>query len=326
MNFPDEMSRRAREASGDLVFPEGSDDRVREAAVRLVEEGILESVVLLSPDEPVDVEGVRDVDPSSCPWTSDVESHLKDSLDEESDLQEALENRLFFGAALVGIDIVDGMVAGAAHPTADVLRAALGVIGTRPGEDVVSSSFVMDVDNGDFGTDGKLIFSDPAVLPAPDAGQLVDVASGAVRTHGNLIGDEPPKVAFLSFSTKGSAQHDHVDKVREAAQRFDELHEDVVSDGELQADAAIVKDVADRKAPESPLGGRANVLVFPDLDAANIGYKLVQWLGGAGAYGPFLQGLAGAVNDLSRGCSVEDVVTVAAVTVVQGTTENGSTG
>jgi phosphate acetyltransferase len=213
---------------------------------------------------------------------------------------------------------VDAMVAGAKNSTADVLRSALRLIGVRQGSSVVSSSFLMELENKKFGQEGKLLFTDAGVVPDPDFEQLADIATDAVGLYENLIGEGEPRVAFLSFSTKGSAEHPMVEKMQKAASRFKTKNPAIISDGELQADTALVPGVAERKAPDSPVGGGANVLVFPDLNAANIGYKLVQRLAGAAAYGPLLQGLAGAVNDLSRGCSVEDIVTVSAITLVQG--------
>lgn len=320
--FPERVQSEARDRIGTLVFPEGGDKRVVEAADRLIRDGIAKKIILVDPEADLDQPEVEVVDSTDYARRDQVRSILENNLEDLSadEIDELAADPLHIGAALVELGDANGMVAGAAHPTADVLRSALGCIGTREGEDVVSSSFVMELDQPDFGTDGKLIFSDPAVLPDPDEKQLQDVAAGAVRTYENLVeGDEEPRVAFLSFSTKGSARHENVDKVREATEGFREKYPGVLADGELQVDAAIVPSVADRKAPDSPIEGDANILVFPDLDAANIGYKLVQWLGDAGAYGPFLQGLDGVVNDLSRGCSVDDIITVSAVSVIQGT-------
>jgi phosphate acetyltransferase len=319
MAFPEAMKDRAREQHGALVFPEGQDERILHAANRLLAEGVAERIFVVDPASSGEEEGFVPVDSEDSQWKESVNSYLRDSFDDPEEAEAILDDPLYQGVGLVALGEADGMVAGATHPTADVLRSALTVVGTRPGEDVVSSSFVMDVQDSRFGHEGSLIFSDPAVLPSPEPEELVDVASGAVRTYEHLVGGEAPRVAFLSFSTRGSADHEDVDRVREAADRFAECHPDVDSDGELQADAALVEDVAERKAPDSSVAGEANILIFPDLDAANIGYKLVQWLGNAGAYGPFLQGLGGVVNDLSRGCSVEDVMTVGAVSLVQGT-------
>lgn len=319
--FPDRVKSTARDRVGTLVLPEGDDERIAEAARRLVREGIVKKIILVDPEDDYDQPEIEVLRSADYTRRDAVRELLAEKLEDCSgnELDELTEDPLYVGAALVELGEVNGMVAGAAHPTADVLRSALGCIGTREGEDVVSSSFVMELENRDFGSDGKLIFSDPAVLPDPGSEQLADVAAGAVRTYENLIDEDDPRVGFLSFSTKGSASHENVDKVRRAFEIFREKHPDVVADGELQADAAIVPSVADRKAPDGALQGEANVLVFPDLDAANIGYKLVQWLGDAGAYGPFLQGLDGVVNDLSRGCSVDDIITVGAVSVIQGT-------
>lgn len=319
--FPESVKEQARGRSASLVLPEGEDERIDEAAGTLVSEDIADRVVVIGGSGEYEHPGVERVVPEEYPRRSDVENLLGQKLDEVSpeELRELSLDPLYVGAAMVELDEVNGMVAGAAHPTAEVLRAALSCLGTRPGEDVVSSSFVMELEGEAFGSDGRLIFSDPAVLPNPDPEQLVDVAAGAVRTYENLLGDDDPRVAFLSFSTRGSAQHEDVDKVRSAFEAFNQKHPEVTADGELQADAALVPSVAERKAPSSDVNGEANVLVFPDLDAANIGYKLVQWLGDAGAYGPFLQGLDGVVNDLSRGCSVDDILTVCAVSVIQGT-------
>lgn len=320
-DFPDEMIQRARDRSGRLVLPEGEDDRVQSAARRLVQEEIADEVLLLGDVQPND-EGVRALNPKKHPDRDEMAHRLANTDDDMSlgEAEDQIEQPLFFGAGLVATGTASGMVAGAVNPTANVLRAALKLLGTREGSSVVSSSFVMEVQDPAYGLDGRLLFTDPAVMPDPEPEQLSEMAADASRLLEDLLGDEnDPRVAFLSFSTRGSADHPMVDHMREAAETFAQENPDIPSDGELQADAAIVPGVADRKAPDSELGGQANVLVFPDLDAANIGYKLVQRLGDAGAYGPFLQGLDGAVNDLSRGCSVEDIVTVGAVTVLQGT-------
>jgi len=210
----------------------------------------------------------------------------------------------------------DGMVAGAINTTANTLRPALQIIKTAPGISVVSSCFVMILKNADFGHNGVMVFGDCAVNPNPNAEELAAIAVSTAKTAAQLTGMEP-KVAMLSFSTKGSAKHELVDKVQQATELVKQLKPDLMVDGELQADAALVASVGQLKSPGSPVAGHANVLIFPDLQAGNIGYKLVQRLAGAEAIGPICQGLAAPVNDLSRGCSVDDIVSVVAITAVQ---------
>ncbi|MFB6344579.1 MAG: phosphate acyltransferase, partial [bacterium] len=237
--FADNVKTEARTRSGSLVFPEGNDDRIDEASKRLIDEGIVDRLLVISSETSYNHPNIERIDPQDYPQHSRVRDLLSDRFEDldADEISDYSTEPLFVGAALVELGEVNGMVAGAAHPTASVLRAALKCLGTREGEDVVSSSFVMELDDDDLGTDGLMIFSDPAVLPNPDREQLVDVAKGAVRTYENLIGQEDqPRLAFLSFSTRGSADHDDVDKVREAYETFNQEYPEVLSDGELQVD------------------------------------------------------------------------------------------
>ena len=223
---------------------------------------------------------------------------------------------MYYGIMMVKSGDADGLVSGAVHSTADMLRPALQIIKAKPGMKTVSSCFMIESPNPAFGDNGLLIFSDCAVNIDPDAEQLANIALGAADSARSLGGMEP-RVAMLSFSTKGSAKHDNVTKVQEATRMAHEMAPDLQLDGELQLDAALIPSVGELKAPGSTVAGKANVLVFPDLQSGNIGYKMAQRLGAAEAYGPILQGIAKPCNDLSRGCSVDDIVATVAITAVQ---------
>lgn len=328
MSFTEKVWKLAKQQSKKIVLPEGEEERNLKAAEIIYKNKIAE-VVLIGNEAKikenaknfgVNVDGIQIIDPLTSDKTAEYangfyELRKKKGMTEEKAL-ETVKDPVYFGTMMVKVGDADGMVSGAVHSTGDLLRPGLQIIKTAPGINVVSSFFVMEVPNSPYGDNGTLLFGDCAVNPNPTAEELASIAISTAENAKALCNIDP-KVAMLSFSTMGSAKHDNVTKVVEATKIAKEARPDLAIDGELQLDAAIVGKVASLKAPGSTVAGNANVLIFPDLQAGNIGYKLVQRFAGAEAIGPICQGFAKPINDLSRGCSVEDIVNVVAITSVQ---------
>ena len=328
MSLIDKIRTKARSDVKTIVLPEGDEERTIKAAAILKEEGLAEPVLIgnrekieeMAKELQVSVEGIAIEDPEK----SDRHEQYKDMLFElrkakgvtEEMAAKLVLDPMYYGIMMVKNSDADGLVSGAVHTTGDMLRPALQIIKTKPGMKCVSSSFLMDCPNKELGEDGLLVYADCVVMPNPTSEELAHIAVAAADTAKGLCGIEEPRVAMLSFSTKGSAKHDMVTKVQEAVKIAHELAPDLLLDGEMQFDAALVKEVGQSKAPGSPVAGRANVLIFPDLQAGNIGYKITQRIGGAECFA-VLQGLAKPCNDLSRGCSVDDIVNTVAMTAVQ---------
>ena len=323
-SFLDTMLERAKADKQTIVLPEGDDPRTLEAAETILAQGVANLIILGNvaaiKESGRALDGATLIDPQD----SDLHDEFANTLYElrkhkGMTLEQAAEkvrDVLFFGVLMVKTGRADGMVSGACHSTGDVLRPSLQILKTAPGVKLVSSFFIMVVPNCEYGQNGTFLFSDCGLEIQPDAEKLAHIAVNSAKSWKNLIGTDPV-VAMLSHSTYGSAKNDDQAKVAQAAAIARELAPELALDGELQADAAMVPSVGASKAPDSKVAGKANCLIFPDLDAGNIGYKLVQRLAKAEAYGPITQGLAAPVNDLSRGCTADDIVGVAAITCVQ---------
>ena len=327
MAFIDEIKARAKADKKTIVLPETEDVRTYQAAEAVLREGTADLILVGSKEEiekngaGFDLTGAVIVDPATSDKTESyiaklVELRQKKGMTEEQAREILLTNYLYYGVMMVKMGDADGMVSGACHSTANTLRPCLQVIKTKPGTKLVSAFFLMEVPDCDLGDNGTFVFADCGLNQNPTPEELAAIAVSSAESFKMLVGHEP-KVAMLSHSSKGSAKHADVDKVVEATKLAKEMAPELALDGELQLDAAIVPEIGASKAPDSKVAGHANVLVFPDLDAGNIGYKLVQRLGKAAAYGPMCQGIAKPVNDLSRGCSADDIVGVVAITAVQ---------
>lgn len=329
--FMDSIKALAAANKKTIVLAEGEELRTVQAADAILKEGFA-NLILLGNESKINelatglnITDAKIIDPATSELTADFAEKFYEMRKEKGMTKEKADetilNTLYFGCMLVKTGMADGMVAGAVNSTANVLRSALQIIKTAPGTKVVSSFFLMLVPDCQYGENGTFVFSDCGLNEYPDEEKLAQIALSSADSFKTLVGKEP-KVAMLSYSTYGSAKSEHVDKVRNATALAKELAPDLKIDGELQLDAAIVPAINASKAPGSPIEGNANVLIFPNLDAGNIGYKLVQRLAKAEAYGPLTQGIAKPVNDLSRGCSFEDIVGVTAFTCVQAQAQN----
>jgi len=328
MTLLENLKAKAKANPRRIVLPEGEEPRTIQAAVEIMKEklalvtlvGNRGKIEAVAKEQGVDVSAIPSVDPLTSPKFEEYAQiyyelrKAKGMTPEEA--HKLMADTVFYGTMMVHKGEMDGLVSGALHSTGDTIRPALQIIKTKPGINIVSSSFVMIVPDCEYGDNGMFIFADCAVMPAPSDAELAQIAVASAETGRVLCGMDP-KVAMLSFSTYGSAKHELVDKVKRATAIAKELAPGLKIDGELQADAAIIPKVGKSKAPNSAIAGQANVLVFPDLQSGNIAYKLVERLAKAQAVGPILQGIAKPINDLSRGCSVEDIVHLVAITAVQ---------
>lgn len=327
MGFIEEIKLRAKQDKKTIVLPESMDRRTFEAAAQILNEDVANLIIIGTPEEVaansegLDVSKAVIVNPATYSKTQEyidllVELRKSKGMTKEDATKLLMNEYMYYACIMIKAGDADGVVSGACHSTANTLKPALQIIKTKPGTKLVSAFFIMEVPNCDLGVNGTFVFGDCGLNQNPNAEELSAIAISSAESFELLVGKEA-KVAMLSHSTKGSAKHADVDKVAEATKIVKDTMPELKIDGELQADAAIVSTVGEAKAPGSSVAGQANVLIFPDLDAGNIGYKLVERLAKAQAYGPMTQGIAKPVNDLSRGCSASDIVGVIAITAVQ---------
>jgi phosphate acetyltransferase len=329
MSFINKIKNEAKKEIKTIVLPESDDLRILEATEMIIQEGFADIILIGNPDEinniaaenNINISKAKIINPSTYSKFSKYASDLYElrkakgmTLDQAKNL--LMNNSRYFAAMIVKEGDADGFVSGASHPTSDTLRPALQILKTAPGTKLVSAFFIMDLPDKQYGENGIFVFADCGLNEYPDAEALSEIAISSAKSFKELVGEEP-RIAMLSYSTHGSANSPLTEKVIEATKLLKEREPELICDGEIQLDAAIIPEVAKLKAPDSPLQGKSNILIFPDLDAGNIGYKLTQRFGHAEAYGPLCQGVSRAVNDLSRGCSSKDIVGVVAITALQ---------
>lgn len=328
MNFIEEIKKKSKSQIKTIVLPEAEDIRTLQAASKVEKEEFAKTILIGNKEKTEQIAKENGIDISKSqiidPETSEKYEEYSKAFYElrkakgmtEEKAHEIIKNPVYFGMMMVKLEEADGLVSGAAHSTADTLRPALQILKTAPGTKLVSAFFIMNVPNCEYGENGLFVFGDSGLNENPDSEQLAEIAASSAKSFEQLVGKEA-KVGMLSYSTYGSAKSELTDKVIEATKILKERYPEIKADGELQLDAAIVPEIAKSKAKESEVAGTCNTLIFPDLNAGNIGYKLVQRLAKAEAYGPLCQGIAKPVNDLSRGCSSEDIVGVVAITALQ---------